>query len=76
MDRSGNASANGMVEIIVGTGGTALRGFSGTKPANSVVRSAAAHGVLKLTLRESAYDWEFKPIAGQSFADSGTAACR
>jgi hypothetical protein len=76
LDRNGNASANGMVEIVVGTGGTGLRSFSGSKPANSVVRNATAHGVLKLTLREGAYDWEFKAVAGQSFTDSGTAACR
>ena len=76
MDGNGSASPNGMVEIVVGTGGTGLRGFPGARPANSVVRNSTAHGVLKLTLRENAYDWEFKPIAGQSFADSGTAACR
>ena len=76
MDGNGNASPTGMVEIVVGTGGTALRGFSGSKPANSVVRSAAANGVLKLTLREGAYDWEFKAVAGQTLTDSGTAACR
>jgi len=31
--------------------------------------------VLKLTLHASSYDWEFAPIAGQTFTDSGTAAC-
>jgi hypothetical protein len=76
MDRNGNASASGMVEIVVGTGGTALRSFSGSKPANSAVRNASANGVLKLTLRDGAYDWEFKAVAGQSFTDTGTATCR
>ena len=30
---------------------------------------------LKLTLRASDYDWNFVPIAGQTFTDAGTAAC-
>jgi hypothetical protein len=34
-----------------------------------------AHGVLKLTLKEGNYDWEFIPIAGQTFRDTGNAAC-
>ena len=28
-----------------------------------------------LTLRESAYDWEFIPVSGASFRDSGTGTC-
>ena len=34
-----------------------------------------AWGVLKLTLRDSAYDWEFIPASGASFRDSGTGVC-
>jgi len=33
------------------------------------------YGVLKLTLRPTSYDWQFVPIAGQTFTDSGTTAC-
>jgi hypothetical protein len=33
------------------------------------------HGVLKLTLHPASYDWEFVPIAGQAFTDTGTASC-
>jgi hypothetical protein len=75
MDASGAAVPNGIVEIVAGTGGTGLVGFSGTKPANTVVRNATTNGVLKLTLRESGYDYEFKPVAGQAFTDLGTANC-
>ena len=32
-------------------------------------------GVLKLTLGDSSYSWEFLPVAGQSFTDSGTGSC-
>src|SRR4029078_10869185 len=31
--------------------------------------------VIKLTLHASSYDWQFVPIAGQSFTDSGSATC-
>jgi hypothetical protein len=36
---------------------------------------AAPNGVLKLTLRANSYDWNFLPIAGQAFTDSGSGAC-
>ena len=36
------------------------------------MRNATTHGVLKLTLHASSYDWQFIPIAGQTFTDSGT----
>ncbi|MGH9035635.1 MAG: DUF7594 domain-containing protein, partial [Acidimicrobiia bacterium] len=32
-------------------------------------------GVTKLTLHADSYDWQFVPIAGQTFTDSGTTAC-
>jgi hypothetical protein len=42
---------------------------------NSEVRDMTAFGVLKLTLRPKAYDWQFIPIAGKSFTDSGSGTC-
>jgi len=36
---------------------------------------AAPYGVLKLTLNQSDYAWQFIPIAGQTFTDAGTGAC-
>jgi len=66
-------SAGGIRQFVVGTGGAPL--YQAVRPAaNSDVR-ASVHGVLKLTLRYGAYDWEFVPVAGQSFRDSGTGAC-
>jgi len=32
-------------------------------------------GVLKLDLSAGAYRWEFVPIAGQTFTDSGAGSC-
>jgi hypothetical protein len=31
--------------------------------------------VLKLALDANSYTWEFVPIAGQAFTDTGTSAC-
>jgi hypothetical protein len=43
--------------------------------ANSEVRNSTTHGVLKLTLHGSGYEWEFIPVAGKTFADSGSGNC-
>jgi len=64
----------GIREFVVGTGGAEQYGF-GPPLANSEVRNADTFGVLKLTLHLTGYDWEFIPVAGKTFTDSGTAAC-
>ena len=64
-------SASGIREFVVGTGGTALRGWSKIS-ANSQVRDNTHHGVLKLTLRDNGYDWKFLAVGG-SVPDSGSA---
>ena len=68
-------TANGIVQITAGTGGTSHFTFGTTPSVNSLVRDSTAFGVLKLTLHSSSYDWQFIPIAGQTFTDSGTQAC-
>jgi hypothetical protein len=40
------------------------------------VVQASVHGVLRLVLQSTSYSWQFIPIAGESFTDSGTGACR
>ena len=67
-------AARGVREFVVGTGGKNHRPIVLAKP-NSESRNADAYGVLKLTLRSGAYDWEFIPEAGKSFVDSGSAKC-
>jgi len=67
-------AAYGIREFVVGTGGAGLEEFASSVP-NTEARNNSAHGVLKLTLRESSYEWEFIPDAGQTFADSGGAPC-
>jgi hypothetical protein len=73
-DPTGHATATGIREFIVGTGGVEHGGFTTTRT-NSQSRNSTTFGILKLVLHPAAYDWAFIPIAGQSFRDSGTAAC-
>jgi hypothetical protein len=67
-------TTNGIREFVVGTGGRYLRPIGTIKP-NSEVRNATTYGVLKLTLHPTSYDWNFVPVAGQSFTDSGSGQC-
>ncbi len=72
---SGVADAsNGIVEIIVGTGGRSHYGFGSPKP-NSLVRNGDTYGILKLTLHASSYDFQFVPEPGKTFTDAGAANC-
>ena len=73
-DANARASSRGIREFIVGTGGYALYDRGKTQ-ANSEVFENRTYGVLKLTLRSGRYDWEFIPIAGQTFRDSGSGTC-
>ncbi len=66
-------TARGIRQFVVGTGGR-LVALKTTAP-NSEVRQATALGVLKLTLGDGNYSWQFLPVAGQTFTDSGSAAC-
>lgn len=67
-------TTRGMRQFVVGTGGSGLYPFPSIQP-NSQVRNNTTYGVLKLTLHATSYDWEFIPIAGQTFTDSGTGNC-
>jgi acid phosphatase type 7 len=67
-------AARGIREFVVGTGGKNHRPIVLAKP-NSESRNADAYGVLKLTLRAGAYDWQFIPEPGKQFSDSGTGKC-
>ncbi len=64
----------GIREFVVGTGGAWLRSFYRIL-ANSEVHDSQTWGVIKLTLHPTSYDWEFIPVEGKTFRDSGTAAC-
>jgi hypothetical protein len=59
---------------VVGTGGVTHYGGHTAIP-NSQAFNGDTFGVLKLTLGASSYTWQFLPVAGQSFTDSGTGSC-
>jgi hypothetical protein len=63
--------AFGIRSFVVGTGGINLSAFGTTYP-TSEVRNSATHGVIKFTLHDNSYDWQFIPIAGQTFTDAGS----
>jgi len=42
---------------------------------NSEVRNTDTFGVIKVTLMPHAYKWEFIPVEGQTFTDSGSGVC-
>jgi hypothetical protein len=73
-DADGHANPDGLRAFVVGTGGFTLYPRA-TVAANSEVWNSRTWGVLKLTLRSDGYDWEFIPVAGQHFRDSGSEAC-
>jgi hypothetical protein len=68
-----------MREIVVGTGGknwtTQNRAPSGLESAMDGDTNPS-DGVLKLTLRGGSYSWQFVPVPGKTFTDSGTQSCR
>jgi hypothetical protein len=65
---------NGIRQFVVGTGGQLHTAFGTVRP-NSEVRNSTTFGVLKLTLGSGSYSWEFIPVAGGTFIDSGTGTC-
>ena len=65
---------SGIREFVAGTGGADHYEF-GPPIANSEVRNGDTWGVLKLTLEPGAYKWQFIPVAGKTFTDSGSARC-
>ena len=67
-------NARGLVQIVVGTGGTSLRQF-GTIRANSLVRNADTWGVIRLSLSAGSWSFDFVPVAGRAFTDTGSGTC-
>ncbi|MDB5840793.1 MAG: alkaline phosphatase [Herminiimonas sp.] len=67
-------SATGIRHFVIGTGGAQLTPLRLAK-ANSEVRDNSAHGVLKLVLKDTGYEWEFLPATQGGFTDRGTALC-
>ena len=74
-DPWGRANPEGGIrQFVVGTGGRSLYEIS-VPIANTEVHNDDAYGVLKLTLHPKKYEWEFVPVEGETFSDSGGSRC-
>ena len=75
IDSMGRPSASGVRLIIVGTGGTSLRG-QGFVQAGSEVRNFDTHGIVDINLASTGYSGRFVPAPGfGSFTDSFSGTC-
>ena len=74
LDESGLPHPEGIRSFIVGTGGAPPYEFMTVQPGSEV--RLTGWGVLKLTLRSGAFDWEFISADTGGPRDMGTHACR
>jgi len=68
----------GILTIVAGTGGRGLKSFGKRRVSGSVVsadKGDRAWGVLELTLRPGAYDFELITVADSTFTDKGSGRC-
>jgi hypothetical protein len=90
MDPNGNADpSNGIREFIVGTGGESLDTLNDDNPANTPTPHLEAsadqyYGVLKLTLGDGTYAWDYEskmksptapPLTKPAYSDTGAGSC-
>ncbi len=78
MDAFGRVTPDGLVQFIVGTGGSTYGELpGGDAAANRVAGQDRSYGVLRLTLNEGSADYDFVPADGErSYSDPGTVTCR
>jgi acid phosphatase type 7 len=74
LNAAGQPSKTGTRAFVVGTGGKDTYPLLITKP-GSQVRKTGVFGVLELKLTASRYDWQFVPVSGKTFSDSGSTNC-
>jgi len=73
LNPSGNPDANGIREIIVGTGGMS-HSLSGALFPGTQASDGTHFGILKVTLHQTSYEWSFVSDVG-AVLDSGSEAC-
>lgn len=69
----GTPSPTGIRQFVVGTGGAAR--YAWGLPSPDLKSATTVSGALQVTLGSNGYDWAFKPIAGQTFTDTGSDTC-
>ena len=75
-DVDGTATSTGVREFLVGTGGKSIGGLhDSVRLPTSQAASKQGAGVLELRLGASSYEWEFLPVPGNPFTDSGSTSC-
>lgn len=67
-------TTRGIREFVVGTGGATHHAMGQIQP-NSEVHNNDTFGVLEFLLYPDGYAWEFIPVRGSSFTDSGFDYC-
>jgi hypothetical protein len=65
---------NGIRTFIAGMGGESGGDLTNLFPL-SEEREGHTYGVLKLTLSTTSYTWQFVPVAGSSYTDTGSGTC-
>ncbi len=71
---TGSASSDGIRQFVVGTAGSKLRDMGSARP-NSEVRVPNQYGVLKMTLDDGSYSWQFIAENGSVLDSGGPVAC-
>jgi hemolysin type calcium-binding protein len=66
---------DGVRQFVVGTGGRFLRPMTATPRPNSETRDNSTLGILRVGLLDWGYEWEFVPVDGGTYTDSGNTAC-
>ena len=66
--------ASGIRELVVGTGGENHESAATRGPISEVYDNQT-FGVIKVALHPTGYDWNFVPVAGATFTDSGSGNC-
>jgi acid phosphatase type 7 len=74
INANGDPDPAGIREIIVGTGGTKLRGKGFVQP-GSEKRNFNTHGIVDINLSSTGYSGRFVPVPGKSFTDSFSGTC-
>jgi acid phosphatase type 7 len=74
-DGDGKTSPIGIRQFVVGTGGGFMTGLGSSRMPGSEAAQNHTFGVLKLTLHPLSYSWQFVPIAGETWSDSGSGQC-
>ena len=76
MDKTGaRDDLLGIREFVIGEGGTNSQYAVEAPGGNLEASQSGTHGVLRLVLHPTSYDWEFVPVAGKTFTDVGSGAC-